>query len=244
MGQTETALLVISIVVVLGCIAYAIQSIEERKRARKIKIMRLKSQIQNALGIYKNIPDFFMSAELHDFMRQFLLRKWRELHTILKTEESVRACKNFQEKAKNRVVNLTPPQGSMTVYEDDGQVYHALGILKETIDWLSDLRERKQMSEHAFNELGWQTKDAFERVSCDIQVLEAMETQRLHGEKAGFHKFKSALKSLNNLNQSESLDSQIFSIHKHMEKLKEEILRQEAAIAADKLRREQEESDL
>ncbi|MEM5530046.1 hypothetical protein WN093_14585 [Gammaproteobacteria bacterium AS21] len=244
MGQTETALLVISIVVVLGCIAYAIQSIEERKRARKIKIMRLKSQIQNALAIYKNLPDFFMSAELHDFMHQFLLRKWRELHTILQTEESVRACKNFQEKAKNRVVNLTPPQGSMTVYQDDGQVYHALGILKETIDWLSDLRERKQMSEHAFNELGWQTKDAFERVSCDIQVLEALETQRLHGEKAGFHKFKSALKSLNNLNQSESLDSQIFSIHKHMEQLRDEITRQEAAIAADKLRREQEELDL
>jgi len=71
-----------------------------------------------------------------------------------------------------------------------------------------------------------------------------METEKLHGEKAGFHKFKSALKSLNNINQSESLDSQIFSIHKHMEKLKEEIIRQEAAIAADKLRREQEELDL
>jgi hypothetical protein len=244
MGQTETALLVISIVAVLGCIAYAIQSIEERKRARKIKIMKLKGQIQNALGIYKSVPDFFMSAELHDFMRQFLLRKWRELHTVLKTEESTRACKNFQERAKNRVVNSTPTQGSMTVYEEEGQVYHALGILKETQEWLADLSQKKQISEHAYNELGWQTKDAFERVSCDIQVLEAMETEKLHGEKAGFHKFKSALKSLNSINQSESLDSQIFSIHKHMEKLKDEIIRQEAAIAADKLRREQEELDL
>ena len=75
MGQSQTGLLILAIIVVLGSIAYTIQTIEERKRARKLLIMALKSQIRNSLNIYQGLPDVFMTAELHDFISRFIISK-------------------------------------------------------------------------------------------------------------------------------------------------------------------------
>ena len=129
----------------------------------------------------------------------------------------------------------------MTVYQEEGQVYQTLGLLKETTYWLGELSKTKQISEFSFNELGWQVKDFYDRVSCDIEIFEAIETLHQHGEKASFPKFKIALRSLGNLNQSEALDSQIFEIHKKMEQLKKIITEKKAA--EELARREAEEAD-
>lgn len=228
MSQTSTVILIIAIIVVLGSIAFTIQTLEERKRARKLQIMTLKGKVRNAVNIYKGIPDMFMTVELHDFLRKFINNRWQKLHTLIDSEDSQRAYAAFQERCKNRVLHVQHPSGSMTVYQDEGQVYHALSKFKELQQWLSELHRNKQIPETTFNELNWQSKDFYDRVSCDIEVLEAIETERSHGEKAGYHKFNIALKSLNGLNQSESLDSQIFAIHKHMENLKSIYEEQEA----------------
>ena len=235
MGQTQTAFLILGIIVVLGSIAYTIQTIEERKRARKLLIMSLKSQIRNALNIYKGVPDIFMSAELHAFMNRYIVAKWQRLHEINITDDSQRSLNTFQERCKTRELSMQPPTGSMSIYQDEGQVYHALAQLKSTSQWLAELSKSKNISEAEFNELGWVVKDSFDRVSCDIQILEAMETQRIAGEKAGFHKFNIALKALKELNQSEALDSQIFSIHNHMEQLKHHYEEVEAAEEAARI---------
>ncbi|MEH6444150.1 MAG: hypothetical protein V7784_09645 [Oceanospirillaceae bacterium] len=244
MGQTQTVILILSIIFVLGSIAYTIQTIEERKRARKLLIMSLKSQIRNALNIYKGVPENFMSAELHEFMSKFIDNKWKRLHTILVTQDSQNSYKNFQEQIKNKVFNPHLLESSMSVYQEEGQVYHALAQLKATTRWLAELHKSKQISESAFNELGWQIKDFYDRVSCDIEVLAAINMQKSHGEKAGFHKFNIALKSLNNLNQSESLDSQIFKLHKHMATLKNTIKEQDAVIELARKAAEAAEQDL
>ncbi|MCJ8300780.1 MAG: hypothetical protein MJK13_17860 [Pseudomonadales bacterium] len=231
MGQSQTGLLILAIIVVLGSIAYTIQTIEERKRARKLLIMALKSQIRNSLNIYQGLPDVFMTAELHDFISRFIISKMTRLLTIDDSEQTKRALSNFREKANSRDITLQHPEGSMTIYQDEGQVHHALSQLKEITRWLAELSKSNQISEFSFNELGWQTKDFYDRVSCDIEILEAMDTEKVHGQKAGFHKFSIALKSLNNLNQSEALDSQIFAIHRHMEILKNAVLEQEQEAA-------------
>ncbi len=227
MGQTQTIFLILTILVILGSIAYFIQSIEDRKRAQKLRIITIKKQIRRAVNIYKGLPDLFMTVELHDFLSRHIIRKWKELHLIEVTNDSQRSFNTFQERVSNRVITLEYPEGSMTVYQEEGQVHHALSLLKETTRWLGDLSKGKQISEHSFNELGWQTTDFYDRVSCDIEIFSAINTQNQSGEKAGFHKFNSALKSLNNLNQSEALDSQIFAIHKHMEILKTIIAKQD-----------------
>lgn len=228
MEHTSTTMLVIAIIVVLGIIAYTIQTIEERKRARKLQVTLLKREIRNAINIYKGIPDNFITVELHDFLRKFINNKWQKLHTIVVSEDSTRAYKAFQERSNNRDIHHQQALGVMTVFEDEGQVYHALGQLKELSGWLADLHQKKGITESAFAELNWQTKDFYDRASCDLEVLTAMETQVAHGEKAGYHKFNSAIKSLSNLNQSEELDSQIFTIRNHMETLKAIYEEQEA----------------
>ena len=241
MGQTESVLLILSIIVILGAIAFTIQTIEERKQARKRLVLLLKRQIRSAVNIYKGLPEVFMTVELHNFISRHIIAKWKKLHAIETTQESLRAFNTFQERAQNRVITLQHPEGSMTVYQEEGQVYHTLGLLKETTYWLGELSKTKQISEFSFNELGWQVKDFYDRVSCDIEIFEAIETLRQHGEKASFPKFKIALRSLGNLNQSEALDSQIFEIHKKMEQLRNIIIEKKAA---DELaRREAEEAD-
>ncbi|MGB1239790.1 MAG: hypothetical protein ACPG4U_16350, partial [Pseudomonadales bacterium] len=136
---------------------------------------------------------------------------------------------------------IAHPQGSMSVYQDSGQVYHALGQLKEMTAWLADLHKSKQITESAFNELGWQTKDFYDRVSCDIEIFEALETEKLHGAGPAFHKFQSVMKSLEGLNQSEALDSQVYAVHRHVEMLRVQIAEQQAAQAA--LEAQQNEED-
>lgn len=229
MGQTQSILLILAIIVTLGIIAYTIQSIEERKQARKRQVLAYKSQIRKAINIYKGLPDIFMTVELHDFISRFIINKWKKLHLLNTTEDSLRSYNTFQERVQNRVITLQHPEGSMTVYAEEGQVYHSLGLLKETTHWLADLSKSKQISEMSFNELGWQIKDFYDRVSCDIEIFEAIDALQQHGEKAGFHKFNIALKSLGKLNQSQALDSQVFEIHKQMEKLKVIIEEQNAA---------------
>ncbi|EPJ43543.1 MAG: hypothetical protein OFPI_42390 [Osedax symbiont Rs2] len=243
MGQTQTGLLILAIIVVLGSIAYTIQTIEERKRARKLLIMSLKSQIRNSVNIYQGLPDVFMTAELHEFISRFIISKMSRLLSIDDTEESRRSLSNFREKANNRDISLQHPEGSMSIYQDEGQVHHALGQLKEITRWLGELSKSRQISEFSFNELGWQTKDFYDRVSCDIEILDAIDTQKVHGEKAAFHKFSIAVKSLNNLNQSEALDSQIFAIHRHMEILKNAVLEQEQEAAEERAKSDEEEKD-
>ena len=193
--------------------------------------MAFKSSIRKALNLYKGLPDSFMTVEIHDFMSRYIIKKWKELNTLDVSDDSLRSYNTFQERVKNRVITLEHPTGSMTVYKEEGQVYHALGLLKEVTHWLAELSKKKQISEHSFNELGWQIKDYYDRVSCDIEIFDALDTQRQHGEKAGFPKFNTALKSLNNLNQSEALDSQVFEIHKHMEKIKNIIEQKDEAEA-------------
>ena len=63
-----------------------------------------------------------------------------------------------------------------------------------------------------------------------------------HGEKAGYYKFNSAIKSLGNLNQSEELDSQMFEIRNHMETLKA-IYEEQEAIEEEQRRIEQLEEE-
>ena len=235
MGQTQSILLILSIVVTLGIIAYTIQSIEERKQARKRQVIAYKRQIRTAMNIYKGLPETFMTVELHDFISRHIFNKWKKLHDIETSQDSLRALTTFQERIKNRVITLQHPEGSMTVYSEEGQVYHALGLLKETTQWLADLSKSKQISEMSFNELGWQVKDFYDRVSCDIEIFEAIETLRQHGEKAAFHKFNIALKSLGELNQSQALDSQVFEIHKQMEKLKIVIEEQNEALELSRI---------
>ena len=243
MGQTSTVILILAIIFVLGSIAFVIQTIEERKRARKLKIMSLKGKVRNAVNIYKGIPDLFMTVELHDFLRKFINNRWQTLHTLVTTQESQRSFDAFKERCKNRVMHVQHPTGSMTIFQDDGQVYHMLGKFKELQQWLADLHRKKQIPETTYAELKWQVKDFYDRVSCDIEVLEAIETQRAHGEKAGYHKFNIALKSLNGLNQSESLDSQIFAIHNHMETLKA-IYEEQEALEEERRLAELEDEDL
>ena len=228
MGQTESIILIVGIIVTLGTIAFTIQTMEERKQARKRLVLSYKGQIRDALNIYKSLPDVIMTLELHDFISRYILKKWNKLHEINTTQDSLRSLNTFQERIKNRVITQQLPQGSMTVYQEEGQVYHTLGLLKETTRWLGELSKSKQISESAFNELGWLVKDFYDRVSCDIEIFDAQETLRQHGEKAGFHKFTIALRSLSNLNQSEALDAQIFEIHKLMEKLRTVIEEQKA----------------
>lgn len=242
MSQTSTVILIIAIIVVLGSIAYTIQSIEERKRARKLKVLTLKGKIRNAMNIYKGIPDDFMTTELHDFLRKYINSKFQKLHAIDTTQDSQRAFNAFQERTKNRVLKYRTATGSMTVFKDEGQVYHALGKFKELSKWLADLKKDKQIAEATFNELSWQSKDFYDHVSCDIEVLKAIETEKLHGEKAGYHKYNIALKSLGQLNQSEVLDSQIFTIHNHVETLKA-IFEAQEALEEEQRRIEQEENE-
>ena len=219
MGQTQTAFLILGIIVVLGFIAYTIQLIEERKRARKLLIMSLKSQIRNALNIYKGIPDTFMTNELHNFISRFILAKWKRLHDIYVTEDSERSLISFKEKIKDKKIFIQSSTATMSIYQSEGQVHHALAQLRVAKNWLAELNRSRNINESDFNQLGWQLKDSFDRVACDVQILHAKQTENDSGDKAGFFKFKIALKALKNLNQSESLDSQIFEIHKHMEQL-------------------------
>ncbi len=242
MENTSTAMLVVAIIVVLGAIAYSIQSFEERKRARKLKITLLKREIRQAINIYKGIPDNFMTVELNDFVRNFTNVKWRKLHTLVSSEDNTRAHNAFQERCKNQNYYSQQQLGSMTVFQDEGQVYHALGQLKELTAWLADLHKKKAITETTFGELSWQAKDFYDRASCDLEILSAIETQRAHGEKAGYYKFNSAIKSLGNLNQSEELDSQMFEIRNHMETLKA-IYEEQEAIEEEQRRIEQLEEE-
>jgi len=244
MGQTESIVLILGIIVTLGVIAFTIQTIEERKQARKRQVLSYKRQIRDALNIYKGLPDVFMTVELHDFMNRYITSKWKKLHELDTTQDSLRSFNTFQERVKNRVITQQHPQGSMTVYKEEGQVYHALGLLKETSRWLGELSKTKQIPESTFNELSWLAKDFYDRVSCDIEIFDAIETLRQHGEKAGFHRFSIALKSLSNLNQSEALDSQIFEIHKLMEQLKTVVEEQKAAEERARIEAEKADDDM
>lgn len=236
MDQTSTVILIIAIIIILGSIAYTIQSIEEKKRARKLLVMSLKSQIRHALNIYNSLPEVFMTPELHEFLRKFLLVKWNKLLPLDSSEETRRSHAAFKERANNRVITLQHPQGSMTVYQETGQVHHALGQLKEISKWLADLSKTNQITESTFNELGWQTKDFYDRVSCDIEIFEAIETEKAHGPGPAIHKYHSVLKSLENLNQSEALDSQVYEVHKKVEYLNNKLMiineQREAEMAA------------
>lgn len=228
MGPTNTGLLILAIIVILGSIAFTIQRVEERRRERKLLIMSLKSQIRQALNMYSGLPEMFMSQEIHDFLSKFALKKWRKLEAVDSSEETRRAHAAFQAKVKNKIITQTHPSSSMSVYQDSGQVYHALGQLKEMTNWLGELSKTKQITEEAFNELGWQTKDFYDRVSCDIEIFEAIDIEKQHGASPAFHRFQSVIKSLESLNQSEALDSQIYAVNRHIESLRAQIAAQQA----------------
>ncbi|MDP1069442.1 hypothetical protein, partial [Klebsiella pneumoniae] len=72
MSPTETGLIIVAVVVVMAMIAFSIQTVENQRRERRMRLLMLKDQIRRADHLLHTLPEHYITREIRDVLVRYL----------------------------------------------------------------------------------------------------------------------------------------------------------------------------
>lgn len=244
MGPTGTGILILGGIVVMAVTAYVVQLVETQRRERRMKLLTLKDQIRRADHLFSSLPAFFVTQEIRGILLRYMEARWKQVIELDPTPEH---HKQLDETAKLRALPFDPgqyPAGRLTQSPDRETARRSRALLRELAQFLVELQKSGMFSGNALNQLVQTVKQSYTRLTIELELLDAQETERVAGPQVALHPYRSCLLKLQGFNGAHQIDAQIFELSRKIDecqKVADEMKAQADAEMEARLEAEREE---
>lgn len=223
MSPLKIALFILLGVGLMAVLGVLIQDHENRKRERKLKLMRLKNAIRRASHLLENLPQLLITPDLRAMLKAYLVSRW---DAVLQLEPS--QINRDQKTAILQHLDALPeavphPEGQITLFQNRDESGRALAIVRELGQFIADIQQQGNLSKEVADRLMLQAKRSYKRLEVDVELLMALELEQHQGPEVVIHQYRNCYSKLQNLNHDHFLDRQLFEIRNHLEHLSVQI---------------------
>ncbi|MBV0934924.1 hypothetical protein [Marinobacterium weihaiense] len=243
MTPTETGLVIVAVVVLMAIIAFTVQSIENQRRERRMRLLLLKDQVRRADHLLHSLPDHYITREIRDLLVRYLQQRWKLILELANSPENRQKLEDAKALGSQPLPVVEHPEGSMTLHTDRNHAERTAALLRELFQFLSELKAGKLLSSIQAAEVVYQVKEAYTRTRIDVELMDAMEVESARGAAAALPRYRTACAKLQQLNQTQQLDRQLYELGVHLDRLQEQVNADRAAREEEERRRRAEEAE-
>ncbi|WP_027854220.1 hypothetical protein [Marinobacterium litorale] len=248
MTPTETGMLILGGVAVLAITAYIVQSIESQRRARRMRLLALKDQIRRADHLLASLPSFYVTPDMRNLLIRYMEKRWRLVMELDANPVHGRELERLNGIAAQPFDPGQYPQGSLTHSDTRDNARRNRALIRELAQFITDLQKQNQVNKNTAQEMIRHLKQSYTRLTIELELMDAQQTEEVAGPQVALHSYKSALTRLQGFNNAYQIDAQIFALTRKIEqceKIAEEIRQQQEAEqkARDQAEREREQRE-
>lgn len=242
MSPTETGLIIVAVVVVMAMIAFSIQTVENQRRERRMRLLMLKDQIRRADHLLHTLPEHYITREIRDVLVRYLQNRWKQVMALENTSENRQKLSEMEAFAAQPLPVVEHPPGSMTLHTDRNHAQRTAALLRELFQFLTELQNGGLLPPAITRDVIYQVKEAYTRTRIDVEIMEALEVEQQRGPAPALPRYRTAAGKLQRLNQTQQLDRQIYELSAHMDKLQALVERERLLREAEEERKRAEEA--
>ncbi|MGB0467428.1 MAG: hypothetical protein ACPGF7_07870 [Pontibacterium sp.] len=238
MGPTDIAFLIFGGIAIMSLIAYVIQLAENRRKARQLRLMKLRGNIRKAHHLLINFPAEYQSPEILKLLTLYLTQHCKAaLH--LEASDNTRQILTETEQKKTNTPEPAPhPEGSVTLFPAPADAQRARAVIKELVKFLKEAETQGEISADICQSLIQQSKQCFERTEIDLHLHDALKNEAINNGKASFQRYKKCFILLSELNKNHHLDGQLFELRNRMNTLAT-LIEEKAEAERERIRQEE-----
>eukprot|EP00764_Aduncisulcus_paluster_P009538 gnl/Carplike_NY0171/3171_a4262_287.p1 GENE.gnl/Carplike_NY0171/3171_a4262_287~~gnl/Carplike_NY0171/3171_a4262_287.p1 ORF type:complete len:247 (-),score=-5.02 gnl/Carplike_NY0171/3171_a4262_287:97-837(-) len=223
MSPTYIAVIILCGVALMSCIAFIIQDIENKKRERNLRLISLKSGIRRATHLLDAFPPILLTTEIRALLCKYLEARWNAVVELDPSDSNKQQRSALQAQAAILPEPIPHPVGSMSIFNSHTEAARAMGIIKELAQFIIDIKNKGDLNSDSADNLTKAAKRIYARVEVDLDLLNALETEKSRGPEVVIHHYRSCFSKLQNLNNHQTLDRQLYEIRTHVTQLAEKI---------------------
>jgi hypothetical protein len=217
MGPSETAVLIATILVVLGSAAYIVNHIEQQRIQKRQLINALKQEVRQAKHLVGHFPESLMTAELNRFLWQFIHLQLKKLCSVAPTEQNQTGLQMAEAQLQNTFQQHGFREGHLTVINNRSEAISSASIIRELAQWLKSKSHRQTTSSQTIRDLLNYCRYCYEQVAIDAMIFDAIDSESVRGSQVAYHQYKSCLIALSKLDRGILVDAQIHALKAHMQ---------------------------
>lgn len=242
MTPTETGLLIVALVVVMAAVAFTVQTIENQRRERRMRLLILRDQIRRADHLLHTLPGHYITGEIRDLLVAYLQGRWNQVMALENNPENQKKLEETEALASQPLPVVEYPEGSMTLHRDRAHAQRTAALLRELYQFLMELKKSHVLPAVTAREVFTQVREAYTRTRIDVEIMEAMDVEQSRGAAPALPRYRTAVGKLQRLNLAQQLDRQIYELNTHIDKLQEIAQRERRLREAEEQRRREEEA--
>ncbi|MDY6891753.1 MAG: hypothetical protein SVU24_09215 [Pseudomonadota bacterium] len=219
MSPTETGMIIVAVVVVMAMIAFSIQTIEEQRRERHMRLLILKDQIRRADHLLRTLPEHYITREIRDLLVRYIQSRWKRVLELENSPENQQKLAEMETVAAQPLPVVEHPPGSMTLHTDRSHAQRTAALLRELFQFLTELQRSGLLPAATTRDVIYQVKEAYTRTRIDVEIMDAIEVEQQKGAAPALPRYRTAAAKLQRLNQTQQLDRQIYELSAHIDKL-------------------------
>ena len=217
MGPTEIGMLIMGGIILMAVTSYVVQLIEAQRRERRMKLLMLKDQIRRADHLVHSLPAFFVTQDIRTLLLQYMEARWKQ---VIELDPTAEHRKQLDQIARLRGAPFDPgqyPIGCLTQSQDRETARRSRALLRELVQFLGDIQKAGMFSTAALARLTDKIKQSYTRLTIELELFDAQETEQTAGPQVALHQYRSCLLKLQGFNDSHQIDAQIFELSHKVE---------------------------
>lgn len=223
MSPTYIALIILLGVGLMAGIGFVIQDLENKKKAKSLKLIGLKTAIRRSSHLFESFPPALITTEIRTLLCKYIEARWAAVVELEPSDANKQQYSAFQAEAATLQEPVSHPAGSVTVFSSQTEAARAMGIIKEFAQFLAELGNKGEINSDLAERMTKDAKRLYLRVEIDIDLMNAIETEAAQGAEVVIHQYRSCFSKLQHLNHNQILDRQLYEIRTHLTTLAEQI---------------------
>lgn len=208
MSPTQIGILILVGIAVLLVTAYIAQTLEMQRRARRMRLLALKDQIRRADHLLSTLPSFYVTADIRAALIKYMKWRWQQVMELDRSPSSATELERLNQLAGERFEPGQYPVGALTFSQDRETARRARALLRELARFMADQQKLELFSRNALLEMIRQIKQGYTRLTIELEIMDAQQTESISGPQVALHGYRSALNRLLRFDDAHQIDAQ------------------------------------
>ena len=142
MSPLKIALFILLGVGLMAVLGVVIQDHENKKRERKLKLMRLHNAIRRASHLLENLPQLLITNDLRAMLKAYLVSRWDAVLEMEPNQNNRDQKSAILQHLQSLPEAVPHPEGQMTLFQNREEAGRALAIVKELGQFIADIQQQ------------------------------------------------------------------------------------------------------